>query len=216
MNEILGVLIYVLGTSEDAEFAEADSFFCFSIVMAEVRDLFIRDLDSEATGVQGNIAKLEKLLFEQDPQVAAHLQRLQIHTQYYAFRWLTTLLTREFDLPESIRLWDSLLASVNRLAFLHRACCALVTSQRDLLLASDFPTCLKALQRTSPVPIDVLLRETDVVFRTEVRRAAYPPSMRSSPSLAEFNVAELFNAGLNAAQRALEAAVVASQGRGGG
>jgi len=201
MNEILAVIIYVLGKSDAAEAAEPDAFFCFSLLMAEVRDLFIRDLDSEETGIQGNIARLDKLIKEQDPEVSMHLSRLQIHTQYFAFRWLTTLLTREFELPESIRFWDSLLAAVNRLAFLHRACCALVTTQRDLLLHSDFPSSLKALQRTSPVPVEVLLREVDAISRAEMHRATHPSPSRFASDL---NLSELVQAGISTVQRAIE------------
>jgi hypothetical protein len=206
MNEILAVLIYVLGTSEDQAFCEPDAFFCFSIVMAEVRDLFIRDLDSEATGVQGNIAKLQQLIRTQDPPVAEHLRNLEIHCQFYAFRWLTTLLTREFELPDAVRFWDSLLAAQHRLPFLHRACCALVTAQREELLRADFATALKALQRTSPVPVDVLLREVDVIARAEMRRAAFGAAGegRSEPPQTLADLVQLGLHAVNAAARAID------------
>ena len=33
---------------------------------------------------------------------------------FYGFRWLTLLMTQEFDLPDVLRLWDSLLSDSRR------------------------------------------------------------------------------------------------------
>lgn len=41
-----------------------------------------------------------------------HQKLKQIQPTYFAFRWLTCLLTQEFALPEVIRLWDSVLADL--------------------------------------------------------------------------------------------------------
>jgi hypothetical protein len=35
----------------------------------------------------------------------------QVNPQFYAFRWITLLLTQEFSFFDSIRLWDSLLSN---------------------------------------------------------------------------------------------------------
>ena len=35
---------------------------------------------------------------------------MQVDPQFYAFRWVTLLLTQEFEFPELLRLWDALLA----------------------------------------------------------------------------------------------------------
>ena len=45
MNEILGPLYYTMATDpnkEWAQHAEADSFYCFTNLMAEIRDNFIK------------------------------------------------------------------------------------------------------------------------------------------------------------------------------
>lgn len=36
---------------------------------------------------------------------------LQVNPQFYAFRWITLLLTQEFDFLDCLRLWDSLLSN---------------------------------------------------------------------------------------------------------
>lgn len=65
---------------------------------------------------------------------------------FYALRWVTTLLTREFPFPEVIMVWDSLLADPNRFSFLLHVCVAMIRNERETLLKSDFGPCLKLLQ----------------------------------------------------------------------
>lgn len=43
----------------------------------------------------------------------------QVDPQYYAFRWITLLLTQEFNFPDVLRLWDTIIAApTSRLDFL--------------------------------------------------------------------------------------------------
>jgi hypothetical protein len=39
------------------KYVESDLFFCFTNLMAEIRDGFCRTLDSEETGIKGKIEK---------------------------------------------------------------------------------------------------------------------------------------------------------------
>jgi hypothetical protein len=49
--------------------------------MSDVRDLFIRSLDGEKSGLHGQIKAFGELIARHDPQVAKHLTDLGIHTQ---------------------------------------------------------------------------------------------------------------------------------------
>lgn len=60
---------------------------------------------------------------------------VQVNPQFYAFRWITLLLTQEFPFPDSVRLWDSLLSDrVGRYDFLLRCCCAMLMIVRGELI----------------------------------------------------------------------------------
>jgi hypothetical protein len=84
MNEVLAPILFVLGTDTSAmsrtglfardECLEADSFFCFTNLMSEIRDLFVKDLDSSRTGVRGRIADIMRLLQTHDAPVYDTLQ----------------------------------------------------------------------------------------------------------------------------------------------
>lgn len=91
--------------------AEADAFFCFTAVMSHMKDRFIKSLDLSPTGVLNVIANLNLLLQRIDYQLWQHLNEIQVDPRFYSFRWLTLILSQEFELPDVLRLWDSLFAA---------------------------------------------------------------------------------------------------------
>ncbi|CAG8588826.1 15267_t:CDS:2 [Funneliformis mosseae] len=114
MNEILGPIYYTMANDSDEQgkaHAEADSFFVFTLLMAHIRDHFVRSLDSdEATGIGHTMKKLNRRLKTYALDLWRDLEIKSLYPTYYSFRWLTVMLTQEFALPDVIRLWDSILA----------------------------------------------------------------------------------------------------------
>ncbi|RKP12741.1 rab-GTPase-TBC domain-containing protein [Piptocephalis cylindrospora] len=114
MNEVLGPIYYVLATDSDPKGranAEADAFFCFTALMSDARDHFLRSLDGDAgSGIGASLRRLERRVARRDPGLWSSLQRKQVASTYYAFRWLTVLCTQEWPLPDLIRLWDSVIS----------------------------------------------------------------------------------------------------------
>ena len=74
------------------------------------------------------------------------MEELGLEPNFYAFRWFTTLLSREFELTEVLQLWDRILADTNRWEFLHCICAALVIRERRTLLTDDFGLAINILQ----------------------------------------------------------------------
>lgn len=160
MNEIVGTLYYVLANDFNevwADHAEADTYILFNVIMSEMRDIFVADMDLADTGLGGRIENLQNLLHLHDPQVRGHLVDMGIDASFYAVRWLTTLLSREFLLPDTIRLWDSMFASTHKENFLRYVCVTMVLKIRDQLLVADFATSLQLLQKYPTCSMDDLL-----------------------------------------------------------
>lgn len=161
MNEIIGPLYYVFASDPDLEFrkyAEADCFFCFTLLMGEIRDFFIKTLDDSETGIKNMMAKLLALLQEKDKDVWQRLRDQELYPQYYSFRWITLLLSQEFPLPDVVRIWDSLFADPDRkYSFLIKVCCSMILLLRDQLLEGDFATNVKLLQNFPPMDINRIL-----------------------------------------------------------
>lgn len=69
------------------EHAEADCFFCFTALMSEIRDFFIKTLDDSEGGIKFMMAKLANMLKEKDPEIYNKLKEQELHPQYYSFRY---------------------------------------------------------------------------------------------------------------------------------
>lgn len=73
--------------------------------------------------------------------IFSHLPRtilVLLPPSYPGMRWFTTLLAREFDMPDCLRLWDSLFAHIYQtktLEFLVSICANIVLSQSEVLMA---------------------------------------------------------------------------------
>ncbi|CAH2316306.1 TBC1 domain family member 13 [Pelobates cultripes] len=149
MNEIVGPVYYTFATNPNSawkEHAEADTFFCFTNLMAEIRDNFIKSLDDSQCGITSKMEKVYATLKEDDEELYLKLQEQNIKPQFFAFRWLTLLFSQEFVLPDVIRIWDSLFADEERFDFLLNVSCAMLILIRDQLLAGDFTVNMRLLQ----------------------------------------------------------------------
>ena len=60
----------------------------------QVRDHFCSKLDHTAVGISGVMEELGALLRRKDAALAATLARLRIQPTFYAFRWITLLMTQ--------------------------------------------------------------------------------------------------------------------------
>lgn len=167
MNEIVGILYYVLANDQNEEWAvwaEADTYWLFHVLLAEMSDVFVAGLDDHDTGIQGRINAMQALLARHDPEVKEHLDEVGIEVSFYAIRWWTTLLSREFLLPDTIRLWDSMFASTHKDNFLRYVCVIMVMTMRDRLLMGDFSTCLKLLHAFPSTSIERLLESSRALW----------------------------------------------------
>ena len=79
-----------------------------------MRDHFCSKLDHTRLGITAKITQLESLIQKKDAALCATLRRLKVAPTFYGFRWITLLMTQEWDLPDVLRLWDSLLADPRR------------------------------------------------------------------------------------------------------
>ncbi|KAF3337235.1 TBC1 domain family member 13-like isoform X1 [Carex littledalei] len=162
MNEILAPLFYVFRSDPDvtnAAWAEADSFFCFVELLSGFRDHFCQKLDNSAVGIISTLNKLSQLLKLHDPEVWHHLEvKTEVNPQFYAFRWITLLLTHEFNLADTLHIWDVLLSDPQGpQETLLRVCCAMVILARKRILSGDFTSNVKLLQNYPPTNISHLL-----------------------------------------------------------
>ncbi|KAA8535097.1 hypothetical protein F0562_030100 [Nyssa sinensis] len=163
MNEVLAPIYYVFSSDTDeqnAASAEADSFSCFVRLLSDSVDHFCQQLDNSAVGIHSTLSHLSELLKTNDEELWRHLQfTTKVNPQFYAFRWITLLLTQEFDFHSILRIWDSLLSNPFGVQeMLLRVCCAMLLCVKSRLLSGDFIANLKLLQHYPEINIEYLLQ----------------------------------------------------------
>lgn len=85
MNEVIAVLYYCFwkfgkSTVVEIKYLESDLFQCFTNIMGEIKDGFIRHCDQTESGLFGRIQIIDKILLKMDPACSASLRRLNIET----------------------------------------------------------------------------------------------------------------------------------------
>ncbi|RLM58550.1 uncharacterized protein C2845_PM18G07020 [Panicum miliaceum] len=162
MNEVLAPLFYVFKNDPDpisSASAEADTYFCFVELLSGFRDNYCKHLDNSSVGIRSTLSKLSQLLKRHDEELWRHMEvTTKVYPQYYAFRWITLLLTMEFRFNVCIHIWDAILGDPEGPPdTLMRICCAMLILVRKRLLAGDFTANIQLLQHYPATNIDHLL-----------------------------------------------------------
>ncbi|KAF8670110.1 hypothetical protein HU200_050927 [Digitaria exilis] len=162
MNEVLAPLFFVFKNDPDpssSAAAEADTYFCFVELLSGFRDNYCKHLDNSSVGIRSTLSKLSQLLKRHDEELWRHMEvTTKVYPQYYAFRWITLLLTMEFSFNVCIHIWDAILGDPEGPPdTLMRICCAMLILVRKRLLAGDFTSNIQLLQHYPATNIDHLL-----------------------------------------------------------
>ena len=115
--------------------------------MGDLRDGFIRTMDSEDTGINGKIRMFCTVFKQVDKPLYEHIESENVQANFYSLRWLMLMLAQEFELANVIKVWDTLLADSLRWNFVYYICVAKVQLRRDEIIDSDFSEIMEALQR---------------------------------------------------------------------
>lgn len=162
MNELAAPFLLVFSEERGADLSdvEADAYFCFDIVMTEMK-LCYALVETETDGIERQLREFQALFRIKDPQLERHFGQLKIETRFYALRWLRLWLAQEFSMPELLALWDSFLTSEQRLGWVRYVCVAMLIRIRESLLAADFVDCMKLLLHYPPCDVSEILRTAD-------------------------------------------------------
>ncbi|KAF9532931.1 rab-GTPase-TBC domain-containing protein [Crepidotus variabilis] len=87
-----------------------------------------------------------------DPLLYQSLQKAGIEPQMYGIRWLRLLFTREFSMPDSLKLWDGLFACDASLELAQWVCVSMLIRIRNELIPADYSGQLTSLLRYPPPP----------------------------------------------------------------
>lgn len=171
MHELLAPLLYVvdkdaidrksIGDSMadpnmvemlDSYFIEHDTFALFSKLMEHTKPFYEVSVDagSPLSGEQSAIVEKSKMIHEValmriDPELARHLQAIEVLPQIFLIRWIRLLFGREFPFEQLLTLWDTMFAFDPTLELIDLMCVAMLLRIRWTLLEADYTMALQML-----------------------------------------------------------------------
>lgn len=162
MNELAAPFLIVFSEVRGVDMSdvEADAYFCFENVMAEMTSCYIPK-ETESDGIGRQLRELQALLRIKDPELEQRLESLGIDPRFYGLRWIRLWACHEFSLPDCLSLWDSFLCAEVRLPWIRYVCVAMLIRLRQRLLQSDFTACMKLLLNYPACDVTELLRIAD-------------------------------------------------------
>ncbi|KAK7195446.1 GTPase activator-like protein [Novymonas esmeraldas] len=114
MNEYVAHLLYAFAKGKAASVTssvEADTFFCIQTLLAHLGDDFCRSFDFDrACGLSSTMRLFDNVLRFFDPDLFHHMSQLGVNAEHYALRWIMLLFMQEFNIADSLRVWDFLLS----------------------------------------------------------------------------------------------------------
>ncbi|KAK1055610.1 hypothetical protein LTR33_014094 [Friedmanniomyces endolithicus] len=141
----------------DAESIEHDAFALFSQVMRSAKG-FYEPAPSLPHAGENAIVHRSRRIFEEmlpkvDPELAQHLQAIDIVPQIFLMRWVRLLFGREFSFDDVLSMWDVIFAEDPTLEIVDHICLSMILRIRWELLDADYNSALTLLLRypsTSP------------------------------------------------------------------
>lgn len=194
MNELVGHFLFAFADGKVAHLSldvEADVFFCFQSLLSILGDNFCRSLDFDReTGVMSTMRTYDALFRFCDPELWEHLtNRMQVRPEFYAFRWLTLMLTQEFLVPDVLRLWDYLFSFGSNMsaALFYSAIAMLIHERETILVMENMGQALPFLQQYPPVDmgalIDIAQKLMDEYGMDRVRSVKRDLELRGGPGM---------------------------------
>ena len=149
MNELLGVLYYCFyhnTVPELEKYVESDTFFCFTYLMTELKDIYSKHMDMTFGGIQSIIHKVRDIIKRVDLEYQTYLEEAKADIQLFALRWIMLLFAQDMDLPAVVRLWDSLLGDSERFLFFQYVVAEIIIEAKKSVIGIEFYEFVKAIQ----------------------------------------------------------------------
>ncbi|XP_078394657.1 TBC1 domain family member 5 isoform X2 [Cetorhinus maximus] len=169
----------------------------------------------------------DQLLKKFDTELYMHLNRLEIAPQIYGIRWVRLLFGREFPLQDLLVIWDTLFADSVTLDLVDYIFVAMLLYIRDVLIASNYQTCLglllhypsvedvhsliqKALflrdPKNNPRPVNYQFQQNLDYYRA--CGAEIVNKTRAGPKVAPLNINKVSNSLMNLGRKLINPAIL--------
>ena len=161
MNDLLAPIYYCFSNDNSPKFKnylEEDSFIIFEKLMNIIKDIFIRTKDNEPEGINTKFKNINTLLQIVDNELFLHLKKNSVKIEYYAFKWITLFFTQDFEMPDVLRLWDSILCEPDIFEFLDLLVLSPLIIKKKSLMKENMSGILMILQNFEGIKVFNLIQ----------------------------------------------------------
>ena len=163
MNEIIAPIYYIFsfdktyGVEPSLENIEADTFWTFNCLMAQLKDTFNREKDNEDVGVSGKAKRLKLMLKIVNFQLFNHFEKYNLDFSTFAYRWFILFFSQEFLMIDILRLWDYMFAPDDKFQNCYFISLAILMLKKNELLVSDLTGMLSNLKTIKGMNIEEII-----------------------------------------------------------
>lgn len=130
-------------TNEQMINVEADVFWCLTKLVSDIQDNYTE----MQPGVHKMLNKMKAIVEQQDGVVLKHLEAMDVGFMDFAYRWISCYLTREFNIYQIIKLWDTYFAEEEGFSQFHCYVCAVLFLKfAPSLMTKDYQDAIMFLQ----------------------------------------------------------------------
>ena len=166
MNELLAPFYFCFSNDRNPDslkYIEHDSYGAFENLMETIKDIFIKKKDNTKTGINERLKNIEYLLEIYDYKLYNHFKKNKIEIQLYGIKWFTLLFTQNFEMPDILRIWDSILSYPDIFDYLNYLMLSPLKIKKEKLIKSDMAGILMEIQNFDQIDIDQFLNEANEI-----------------------------------------------------
>ena len=162
MNELLAPIYYCYSydktyTEETEENIEADSFWSFHYLMSKVSQSFVSANDK---GLEIKSFIFQKCLEFVDDEIYKNLQRLNIRSEYYCYKWFILLFSQEFEINDVLKLWDIIFSKEDIYYFVIYIGIAILIMKKDIIMNGEMVDAMQTLQNFEEICVEELIKKS--------------------------------------------------------
>ena len=172
MNDLLAPIYYCFSIDNNPDnknFIEADSYITFEKLMDIVKKIYIRKLDNEPGGVYFRLNEISTLLRIVDYELYLHLKKNKVKMEYFGFRWMTLFFTQDFEMPDILRIWDSIFGNNDIFEFLYLLILAAIILKKKEIMKEKMSGIMMIIQNLEDITACDLINKA-VQIRNELSK----------------------------------------------
>lgn len=161
MNELLIPFYYCFMKDTSKNFlnnVEFDTYCCFELFMSRIEEIYERKADLKENSIHIRLNKLKALLKILEEEVYNLFKKERVELELFGFRWYALFLTQEFELPDVLRLFDSILSEESYFDFLNCLCIAVLRIRKPEIIKLKFCDIILNLKKLDGIDIETLIK----------------------------------------------------------